>query len=196
MEIRNIETLRVNPENHRILTDKGREMLLHDMLLGDHSSFLITPDGMIIDGNNRWMLRHEAGWMHKDVHCRILTFAEDQDGFYAIIDGEVVKENEVIPFHYVSVEALYKAYSFSRNSESAYDDPDYIANNFHKWQLDEDKVQVHFFPPASIAETLKQMEKREKAKKYQIIIPCVDEKDMDTKYNQVMRLGIQAKRKI
>lgn len=196
METRNIETLKINPENHRILTKEGKEMLLHDMLMGNHSTFLIIPDGMIIDGNNRWLNREDAGWSNKEVACNILTYGQDDQGFYAILDGEIVKDHEVIAFHYVSLEALYKAYSFSRNSEAAYDDPEYIANNFERWQLDGSKTQVKFFPPQSIEETLKQLLKKEAKKHYQLIVTCNDEADMDDKYGKLMSVGIQAKRKI
>lgn len=203
MEIRNIETLHINPDNNRILKQEGKDLLLYGMSMGDHSTFLITPEGMTIDGNNRWFLRNEAGWDNKDVYCRILTYGQEQakvengeDSYYAIIDGAIVRDHEVIPHYYVSVEALYKAYSLTRNGEAAYDDPEYIANNFHNWKLDPQKFQVHFFPPASIEESLKNMEKAAAKKKYQLIIMCTDEADMDSKFSLVSTLGIIPKRKI
>lgn len=196
MEIRNIESLTPNPNNDRVMKDEGKRLLLHAMSLGNHGSFLITPEGMIIDGNHRWLLRAEAEWSNKEVQCSILSFGQDAEGFYPIIDGEIVKFNEVIPHHYVSLEALYHAYAFTRNSEAAYYDPDAIANKFAEWELDSTQFQANFFPPKSIQDTLDAMAKQEAKKKYQLIIPCEDEADMDVKYQAVVDLGYKVKRKI
>jgi hypothetical protein len=195
-EIRNIETLKPNPDNHHDVDERGKEMLLHDMSLGDHGTFLIIPDGMIINGNNRFKYRFDAQWQGKPVECRILTYGEDSEGYYAIIDGVTVKENEVIPHHYVSLEAMYKAYAFSSNGEAAYYDSDYIANNFHEWELPADKVKINFFPPKSVEETLKALAKKEAEKKFQLVIPCESQEDMVQKYQQILTLGITPKGKI
>lgn len=195
METRNIESLQPNPNNEHSLSNEGKELLLHAMSLGDHGVFLITPEGMIINGNNRWHLRIEAHWDGKDVHCRILTVGQDGEGFYAIIDGIVIKEAEVIPHHYVSIEALYAAYAFTANGEAGYYKKS-IIDKFAEWNLDPKKFAGSFFPPVSIAESLEKMKQREKKKKYEIVIACEDEAQMDTMYSNFITAGYRAKRKI
>lgn len=195
MEIRNIETLVPNPNNDHSIDDEGKRLLLNGMSLGNFGVFLITPEGMIINGNNRFYLRTEAGWDNKEVPCRILTTAQDEFGFYPIIDGEIVKQQEVIPHHYISLEALYKAYAFVANGEAAHYDKS-IAAKFPEWGLNPNDFQANFFPPQSITETLKKIEAAVKKKKYQIVVPCDNEQDMDAKFNQITALGYAAKRKI
>lgn len=170
MVIKNIEELHPNPNNDRILEKEGKEMLLHSMSIGDTGSFLITEDNMILDGNNRWNLRHEAGWANKEVRCHVLTAGQDELGYYAIIDGIIVKEAEVIPHHYVSIEAMQKAFSLVRNMEAAYDDPEAIANKWDQWQLPADKFQVHFFPPKNYEDTIESLKKTARAKASQVVI--------------------------
>jgi hypothetical protein len=195
MEWLNIEELHPNPNNEHHLSDKGKELLLHAMSLGDHGLFLTTPDKMIINGNNRWHLRIEAGWDTRFVLCRYLTYGQDAEGYYAIIDEKVIKEHEVIPHHYVSVEALYAAYAFSANGEAGYYERSVI-DKFPEWGLDPAKFVGDFFPPKSFAESLEKLKAHEKKKKYEIVIACQDEEDMDSKYSQVLGMGMQARRKI
>src|SRR6185312_1915203 len=136
MEWLNIETLKPNPDNEHKLSDPGKELLLHAMSLGDHGVFLVTPEEkMIINGNNRWHLRIEAGWDNKYVLCRYLTAGQVDKGFFAIIYGKTVLDHEVIPHHYVSIEALYAAYAFSANGEAGYYEKSVI-NKFSDWGLD------------------------------------------------------------
>ncbi len=170
MIIKNIEELHPNPNNDRILESEGKEMLLHAMSMGDTGSFLITADNMIIDGNNRWHLRNDAGWANKEVRCHVLTTGQDELGFYPILDDVIVKEAEVIPHHYISIEALYKAFSLVRNMEAAYDDPEAIANKWDQWQLPADKFQVHFFPPKNYADTIESLKKSAREKQSQVVI--------------------------
>lgn len=195
MEVRNIETLTINPNNDHGIDDAGKRLLLIAMSRGDHGAFLITPEGMIINGNNRFKLREEAGWSNKEVNCRVLTAGQDDQGLYAVIDGVTVLDHEVIPFHYVSLDAMYHAYGFDANAEAAHYDKS-IAGKFTEWQLDPNDFQANFFPPKSVQETLDALKKAEQKKKYQIIIPCTDETDMDAKYQAVTQLGYTAKRKI
>jgi DNA modification methylase len=164
MELRNIETLRPNPNNDRILDEAGKTLLLHAMSMGDHSTFLITPEGMIIDGNNRWNVRFDAGWENKDVQCRVLTYGQDptkaeknEKSYYAIIDGVTVTDHDVIPHFYITPEALYKAYSITRNTEAAYDDPEAIANKWAEWQLDASRFSLSFTPPQTVEFMLEQL---------------------------------------
>ncbi len=195
MILRNIETLQPNPNNDHPITDEGKRLLLNAMSLGDHGSFLITPEGMLINGNNRWLLRNEAGWENSIVGCKVLTYGQDDQGYYAIIDGEVVKEHEVIPHHYPSVESMYHAYAFTANAQAAYYDKS-IVDKFEEWQLSPDAFNLTFFPPKSVEETLKDIKKLEAKKKYQLIVICEDESDMDTKYEALTSIGLEAKRKI
>lgn len=174
MVLKNIEELHPNPNNDRILEKEGKEMLLHSMSMGDTGSFLITADNMIIDGNNRWHLRNEAGWANKEVRCHILTAQQDELGFYPLIDNVIVKEAEVIPHHYISIEAMEKAFSLVRNMEAAYDDPEAIANKWDQWQLPADKFQVHFFPPKNYEETIAALKKSAKEKQSQVVINFQD----------------------
>lgn len=195
METRNIESLQPNPNNEHSLSNEGKALLLHAMSLGDHGVFLINQDNMIINGNNRWHLRIEAGWDNREVYCRILTVRQDAEGFYAVIDGEIVKDAEVIAHHYVSIDALYAAYAFTANGEAGYYKKS-IASKFAEWDLDPAKFAGSFFPPVSIAESLEKMKQREKKKKYEIVIACEDEAQMDTMYSNFITAGYRAKRKI
>lgn len=195
MEWLNIETLHPNPENEHKLSDKGKELLLYAMSLGDHGLFLITPDKMIINGNNRWHLRIESNWDNKYVLCRYLTYGQDNIGYFAIIDDKTVVINEAVPHHYDSIAALYAAYAFSANGEAGYYEKSVI-NKFPEWGLDPDKFLGDFFPPKSFKESMKAFNTYEKKKKYEIVVNCNDEADMDEKYRQIVELGFQAKRKI
>lgn len=196
MEVRNIETLTPNPNNDHALTDEGKRLLLHAMSLGDYGTFLITPEGMIINGNNRYYMRTEAGWDNKEMQCRILTAGHDETlGYYAIIDGVTILDHEVIPHYYVSVEAMHRAYAFSANGEAATYSKG-IINRFDEWGLDPTMFQTNFFPPKSAQDSIDAMVAHAKKKKYEIVVSCQDEADMDGKYQQIIQLGYQAKRKI
>lgn len=196
MEVRNIESLHPNPKNEHKLSDEGKALLLHAMSLGDHGAFLITPDGMIINGNNRWHLRIEAHWDNKEVQCRILSWATTEDGhYYPIIDGQVVKEGEVIPHYYNSLDALYAAYAFTANGEAGYYEKS-VMDKFGEWGLDPKKFSGSFFPPKSFEDSMQAFKAYEKKKKYEIVVNCDNEQDMDQKYQQIVQMGFQAKRKI
>lgn len=194
MEKRNIESLQPNPNNEHKFSDEGKALLLHAMSLGDHGVFLITPEGMIINGNNRWHLRIEARWDDKEVYCRILTYGQNSEGFYAVIDGQTVLDGEVAPHYYVSIEALYAAYAFTANGEAGYYEKS-VMNKFDEWKLDPAKFSGSFFPPTSFKDSMASLKDFQKKKKYQVIVNCINEEDLNNKYQQITDLGIAAKKK-
>lgn len=195
MEWLNIEELHPNPDNDHDLSDESKDLLLHAMSLGDHGLFLITPDKMIINGNNRWYLRLEAHWDTKFVLCRYLSYGQDAEGYYAIIDEKPVLDGEVIAHHYNSIESIYTAYAFTANGEAGFYKKS-VMDKFARLGLDPTKFAGDFFPPKSFAASMQAFKERERKKKYEIVINCQDEVDMDDKYRQVVENGWQAKRKI
>lgn len=190
MITKKIEELSENPNNLKDQNDDGFDRLVRQMKMGDHSTFLITPAGMVIDGNHRLKAAKEAGWT--EVQCRVLSYEKTDDGYSAVIDDIPVRNSDGgVPFYYDSPEAMYLAYALSRNGSAAYYSEDKFANSLLPETLDLTLFDANFFPPKSIEDTLKQIESN---KKFNLIINCADEAEQEAKYNDLVEKGYKVKR--
>ena len=188
-----IEDLKENPNNRRNIDEKNYVRLIEQMKLGDHSTWLITSDDMIIDGNMRKKAALEAGWT--EVDCKVLSFEHDPErGYYALIDGVVVKDNEVIPFYYKDIESGITAYALSRNGTMGYYNDD-IFNAHGNLDIDWEMFPLDIKPPKDIEELMKEMAKTERKKKFLLVVACDDEVQFEQRYQQIVGLGIPVKKK-
>lgn len=188
-----INELTENPKNRRNIDEKNFERLVEQMKMGDHSTWLITSENMIVDGNMRKKAALSAGW--EMVDCKVLSFlSEEGKGWYAVIDGEVVKDHGVIPFYYSSIDAGITAYALSRNGTMGYYN-DEIFNDMPQIDIDWSLFPLDIKPPKDIQEIMKEMAKKERTKKLMLIIPCDDEVQMNQRYDAVQALGIPVKKK-
>lgn len=188
-----LSELHENPNNRRNVDKKNYQRLLDQMRMGDHSIFLITEDGMVVDGNHRLKAAKESGWT--EVDCKVLSFEHDpSQGYYALIDGQVVKDNEVIPYYYPTIEAGITAYALSRNSQVGYYN-DEILNAHGDLGIEWEMFTLDINPPQDLEEIIKKMSQEDRKKKLALIIPCDDEVQLEQRFSQITDLGIPVKKK-
>lgn len=188
-----ITELNENPKNYKNLDDDGFARLVEQMKMGDHSTWLITPENMIVDGNMRKKAALTAGW--EEVECRVLSFEKNEQGYYALIDGVVVRDHEVIPYYYKTVDEGIMAYALSRNSHSGYYNDDFF-NSMPNMTIDYAMFSVDIKPPESITEMMANLVQKERKKKLLLLVPCDDETQLEQRYQKITELGIPVKKKI
>ena len=188
-----ISELVENPANHRNIDEKNYDRLVQQMRMGDHSTWLITDENMIVDGNMRKKAALDAGW--EEVECRVLSFQQDPEkGFYALIDGQVVKDHEVIPYYYKTKDDGILAYALSRNGSAGYYNDD-LFNIMPQIDIDWSMFPVEINPPKDIEEIVKDMAKTERKRKLMLIVPCDDEVQLQDRFDKISAIGIPVKKK-
>jgi hypothetical protein len=189
-----ISELHENPNNRRNIDEVNYDRLVKQMRMGDHSTWLITEDGMIVDGNMRKKAAVDAGW--ESVDCKVLSFQKDEEkGYFALIDGVIVKDHEVIPYYYKTIEDGIMAYALSRNGTSGYYNDD-IFNDMPQMEIDWSMFPIDISPPKDIEEIIKSMAQSERKKKLMLIISCDDQEQLEQRYLKIVELGIPVKKKV
>ncbi len=183
--------LKENPKNYKEATPEEEKRLQKQMLMGDHSTALITPDDMLIDGNNRKKWALQAGW--ETVECRVLSFEQDPEkGFYALLDGVVVKDKDGnIPYFYSSVDAGIQAYALSRNGNQSHYQKDPLKEILKQYGLQADMFTANIHAE----QDLKTLLTDNKPPKLQLIIDCQSPEELSDTINKLASVGVVARQR-
>lgn len=188
MEIRDIATLHPNPLNEKLrsITHQAKSDLGEDVALGQISTFLIMPDGLILGGNNHYYDYLERGI--SQIKCIVVDFVQEGDEWFAIVDGEIQRTRA-----FKTKEEAMFTYAQAHNKYYATDNVEAVINYASSLNINVAEVHVQHIEPTTIGQLLDKEEKKEKFKKYFIKIKCENEDEQKKVAEQLTALNLSYK---
>ena len=196
MEVRDISTLQPWAQNPRSIKGDNYQKLKKQLMLGQHSTLLITADGTVLGGNMRLKamkeIHEEYPTLYDKVKCIVVDFvhSEADDGFFAVVDGEEVKHKS-----YKTKEDGMMEYSLSHNDRAGYYDITLMANVMPNFNIEWNDFSVDFVPPVPIEDAIKKELDKEEQKNYFVIVECANEIEQGELYNKFAIDGLKVKKK-
>ena len=213
MEIRDRKTLKVWDKNYELrrVDEKDFNRMKAQILMGQHSNYLIMADGIIIGGNTRWRAADELektdattyeNLKLNEAKCNILSFNQDPEraaqnlpSWYAVLDGVEIKTH-----YYESVYAGMIAYSLSHNDEVGYYNRDSIANLNSEVNIEWPMFSIHIDSGFNMADMIGKYDsnpahqeeeevEEQKPIKHTIVITLEDHESKMELYNRLIGEG-------
>src|SRR3990167_10157074 len=105
---RPLSELKLWDKNPKEISKKGYERLKEQLKLGQHSTLLIMPDGLVLGGNQRLRAMLEMGF--ESAKCLIVDFVKEEEGWIGVMEGEPQRSQ-----FFETKEKAMLAYSLSHN---------------------------------------------------------------------------------
>lgn len=174
----------------RTITSVQYENLKRDLIAnGQSHPLLVTPEHEILGGNHRARAMKDLGW--EFAKCDIVEFAQDPDGFYAIINGEAnimrhFKTLDEAKF-VTAVRDNDPGYAMY-NKEALLKYADVFQTDYHDIRFTEEFSSLaqleNIFSPI---DTLPHSD--DKPKKYEVVVVCANEVEQQEQYQKLVDLG-------
>lgn len=165
-ELRDINTLIEWDKNHdlRGISKTGVELLKKNLEFGQHSTLLIKPDGTVLGGNHRLKVMREMGYT--EVECTVLTFGQDDQGYYPIFNGrEYKKPDGTRPKYFPTVEVLEIECALSHNNNPAFYQKDGLLNLIGNFpEINVAQHEVSFNQPENLGQWVEKVKLGEQDK--------------------------------
>jgi hypothetical protein len=181
--------------NPRSIEKKDFNRLLRQLFdLDQYKPSIITPDGLLLGGNMR-----RRGYDHilnKMTPGDIVTFYKDNfTKEITVEEAEAIQKK--FEYTYVSIvnpqdENVKMKYNLSDNDSAGYTDLDLLSRIYKQYDIDYTTYASNYRPPENIQSVIDGITK---ATKFEIIVPCTDDADLNEKLAKISSLGIEVRQR-
>lgn len=181
METRKLSDLKPYSQNPRNISESAFERLKGQLALGQHTTLLVTPDGIVLSGNMRLRAMTDLGI--KEVKVLVLDYVTKDGAVYPVLEGVEVNK----PFQ--SVEDMHMAYSLSANDTAGFYDQDMLVNLMDNFAIDWNAYAVNFTEDKTIKDQLEAMVAGMDKEVEEDEAPSVSEEPAKSEVGKIYQLG-------